>query len=228
MKTRLSSAGSAHSPISTYEPVGTYTRPIGRCASSQADGVVVVSQSAFASSASKNRSTQRPLAPAVLPGRRPRAELLAVVAHHPDPVAVLGRVVAQVVDDLLDVAERDPVAEPLLGAEDASGAGPGPRSCTAPTGPPRGSPPPGNGRRRGSSSRSRPRPARSAGPAPRRVRPATRRPGRRPNSRLELVAHPAQLADPVALRQRREDRLVVAAAEDLHLAAVDEGPRAGR
>ena len=32
------------------------------------------------------------LTPAMLPGRRPRPELLAVVAHHPDPFAVLGRV----------------------------------------------------------------------------------------------------------------------------------------
>ena len=114
------------------------------------------------------------LAPAVLLGRRPGAELLAVVAHHPDAVAVLGRVVAQVVDDLLDLAERDPVAQALLGAEDASGGGPGPRSCTAPRGPPRGSPPPGSGRRRGSSTRSRPRRARSAGRAPRRAPRATR------------------------------------------------------
>ena len=95
------------------------------------------------------------LAPAVLPGRRPRAELLAVVAHHPDPRAVLGRVVAQVLDDLLDVAERDPVAEPLLGPEDRAGAGPGPRSCTGPRAPPRGWRRHGSARRRGSSSRSR-------------------------------------------------------------------------
>ena len=59
MKTRLSSGGSDHSPISAYEAVGTYTRPIGGFRSSQSDGVVVVSQPAFASSASKNRSTQR-------------------------------------------------------------------------------------------------------------------------------------------------------------------------
>ena len=59
------------------------------------------------------------LAPAMLPGRRPGTELLAVVAHRPDPRAVLGGVLAQVVDDLLDVAERDPVAQALLGPEDA-------------------------------------------------------------------------------------------------------------
>ena len=59
------------------------------------------------------------LAPAVLPGRRPCAELLAVVAHHPDPLAVLGGVLAQVADDVVDLAERDPVAKALLGPEDA-------------------------------------------------------------------------------------------------------------
>ena len=90
----------------------------GGWSASHADGVTVVSQSAFASSASKNRSTQRPSPQQCCPRRRPRPELLAVVAHHPDPRAVLGRVLAQVVDDLLDVAERDPVAEPLLGPED--------------------------------------------------------------------------------------------------------------
>src|SRR4029079_3823896 len=52
-------------------------------------------------------------------GRRPRAELLAVVTHRSDPLAVLGGVVAQVVDDLVDVPERDPIAEALLGPEDA-------------------------------------------------------------------------------------------------------------
>ena len=72
----------------------------GGARSSQADGVVVVSQSAFASSASKNRSTQR---------RSPQ-QCSQVVGHAPNfspsspiiptRVAVLGGVLAQVVDDL--------------------------------------------------------------------------------------------------------------------------------
>ena len=78
----------------------------------------MVSQSRFASSAAKNRSTQPVSAPAVLERRRPAAELLAVVAHRPDALAGLGRVVAEVADDVVDLRERDPVAEALLGAED--------------------------------------------------------------------------------------------------------------
>jgi hypothetical protein len=56
--------------------------------------------------------------PAVLPGRRPGPELLAVVAHHPDAIAGLGRVVAEVGDHLVDLAERDAIAKALLGPED--------------------------------------------------------------------------------------------------------------
>jgi hypothetical protein len=55
----------------------------------------------------------------VLPGRRPPAELLAVVAHHPEPVPGFGRMLAQVVDDLVHLAEGDPVAQALLRAEHA-------------------------------------------------------------------------------------------------------------
>ena len=54
----------------------------------------------------------------MLPRRRPRPELLAVVAHHPDAGPVLGRVVPEVLDDLVDVMERDQVAKALLRAED--------------------------------------------------------------------------------------------------------------
>jgi hypothetical protein len=60
VKARLSSGGNAHSPISTYELVGTYTRPIGGWSANQAEGVTVLSQEAFVSRAVKNRSTQRP------------------------------------------------------------------------------------------------------------------------------------------------------------------------
>ena len=59
------------------------------------------------------------LAPAMRPGRRPGAELLAVVAHRPEPLSVLGGVFAQVADDFVDVPERDPVAKALLRPEDA-------------------------------------------------------------------------------------------------------------
>src|SRR5205814_4841423 len=57
-------------------------------------------------------------APALVPGRRPRPELLAVVAHRADPAAVVAGMLAQVADDLIDLAEGDPVAEALFGAED--------------------------------------------------------------------------------------------------------------
>ena len=139
----------------------------------------------------------------------------------PTRVAVLGRVVAQVADDVLDAAERDPVAQPLLRPEHASAGCPGPRSCTRPTGSPPGSTRRGSAGRRGSSTGSRRRRAPSAGPAPRRARRA-RRPGPAARDPLELVGHPRQLGDAVALRERREDRLVQAAAQELDLAALDE------
>ena len=163
----------------------------------------------------------------MLPGRRPGPELLAVVAHHPDPLAVLGGVLAQVVDDLVDVAERDPVAQALLGPEDAQqlalvlGRVGAPQVLL--------------GDRRGAEVgvvEDRPVVA-GRDERGRQVRlpdalgqPGAARPP--PEQRLELVAHPAQLADPVALRQRGEDRLVVAAAEDLDLVARRRAPRGGR
>src|SRR4029078_5285562 len=57
-------------------------------------------------------------APAVFPSRGPRAELLAVVAHRPEPLAVLGGVVAEDVYNVVDVGKGDAVAESLLGPED--------------------------------------------------------------------------------------------------------------
>ena len=87
-ETIASSGGSAHWVISD---VGAgRARRRGRPAggrSSQPDGVTVVSQSAFSSSAVEEPLHPARLAPAVLEGRRPGAELLAVVAHHPEPVA---------------------------------------------------------------------------------------------------------------------------------------------
>ena len=59
------------------------------------------------------------LAPTVLVGGRPRAELLAVVAHRADPVRGFRGVLAQVIDDLVHLPKRDPVAKALLGAEHA-------------------------------------------------------------------------------------------------------------
>ena len=58
------------------------------------------------------------LAPAVLPGRGPGAELLPVVAHRPEAVARLRGVLPEVLDDLVDLMERDQVSETLLRPED--------------------------------------------------------------------------------------------------------------
>ncbi len=43
-----------------------------------------------------------------------------------------------------------------------------------------------------------------------------------PESRLQFVSHPHQLAVAVAVGERDQDRLVVAAADDLDLATIDE------
>ena len=56
-------------------------------------------------------------APAVLPRRGPRTELLAVVAHGPEPAAVGRRVITQVADHIVHLAERNPVAQSLLRTE---------------------------------------------------------------------------------------------------------------
>ena len=164
------------------------------------------------------------LAPAVRPGRRPRPELLAVVAHHPDARPVLGGVLAQVVDDVLDRPPRDPVAQPLLGAED--------RDRTALVLGDVRAPQVVLGDRRGPEVRvveDRPGVA-ARGERGGQVRlpdplgqPRAGRP--RPEHLLDLVGHPAELPDAVALRQRHEDRLRVAAAHDLDLAAIGEDPQ---
>ncbi len=156
------------------------------------------------------------VAPAVVPGRGPRAELLAVVTHHADALAVLGGVGAQVVDDVLDGAERDPVSEALLGAED----GDPPALVLGGVGAPhrvvrdRGSPEmsvvddgPG-----------------VAGIVQRRGHVGLPDTFREPcaawplaEDGVQLGGHAPQLADPVTFRQRREDRLAPAATHDLHL-----------
>ena len=163
----------------------------------------------------------------MLPGRGPRAELLAVVAHHPDPAAVLGGVVAQVADDVVDVTERDPVAQPLLGPEDAQEVAlvlGGVRAPEVLLGDRRG-PEVGVVEDRpavaGRHERRRHVRLPDALGQPRSLRSTT-------EGALQLVGHAPQLADPVALGQGGEDRLVVAAPEDLHLAPVGERAQPGQ
>ena len=115
------------------------------------------------------------LAEAEVPGAGPGAELLAVVAHHAHQRAVLGGVLAQVVDDLFDRPEGDAVAQALLGAVDDDAVALVVGGVGTPVQLLRGWPRPGSGRRRRWCSRSRPSPAPWARPAPRRARPARRR-----------------------------------------------------
>ena len=162
-----------------------------------------------------------PRTPAVLPGRRPRTELLAVIAHRPDPLAILRRMIAQVADDVLDSAERDPVAETLFRAEDRQELSlvlrrvRSPQVLLADRGSPevrvvKDRPVVTGGDERGRQVRL-PDPLGQPGA-----------PGSAAEEGGRFVAHPAELADPVALRQRGEDGFVVAAAEDLDLLARDE------
>ena len=94
-------------------------RPGRSAARARATGTAstVVSQSAFSSSASKNRSTQRPSPQQCsnVVGQAPNFSPSSPIM--PDAVAGLGRVVAQVADHVLDGPERDPVAQALLRAE---------------------------------------------------------------------------------------------------------------
>ncbi len=163
--------------------------------------------------------------PAVLPGGGPAAELLAVVAHHADPLALLGGMVPQVGDDVVHAAEGDPVAEALLGAEDREevslvvrrvgtpeallGDGRRPEVVVVEDRPAVA------GRDEGGREVRLPDPLRE----PRAPRPP-------PGDALQLVGHPRQLAQPVPLGQRRQHGLVVATAEQLDLAALDDGAEA--
>ncbi len=159
-----------------------------------------------------------PLAPAVRVGRRPGAELLAVVAHHAHPVAGLGGVVAQVVDHGLDRPERDPVAQALLGAEHREQVALVLGGVGAPQGllGDRGGPevlvvedrPAVSGP--GQRGRQVWLPHALGQPCP--ARPAA-------GQRLQAVRHPGQLVEAVALGQGGQDRLVQAAAEELDLPA---------
>ena len=166
------------------------------------------------------------LAPAVLPGGRPGAELLAVVTHRAEPTAVVGGVVPQVGDDVVHAAEGDPVAEPLLGSEDGEELALVVRRVRTPHRV--------LGDRRGAEVGVVDDRALVAGTDERRgeirLPDALGQPGgRRPAAEepLDLVGHAGQLAEPVALGEGGEDRLEVAAAEDLHLAARDQGAEAG-
>jgi hypothetical protein len=165
------------------------------------------------------------LAPAVVPGGRPGAELLAVVAHRPEPLAVIGRVVAEVADHVVDLGERDPVAETLLRPEDG-------QDLALVVG--RVRPPQvvlGDGRRPemgvvedGPVVAGRDEGRRQVGLPDALGEPGAARPAA--EGRLDLVGHPAELADTVALGQGGEDRLVPAAADDLDLAALGKGGEA--
>ena len=156
---------------------------------------------------------------------RPGAELLAVVAHHPDPVAGLGRVVAQVADHVLDRPERNPVAQPLLRAEHREqvalvlGRVGAPKVLLG-------------DRRRAEVLVVEDRPAVARGLERRRQvrlpdplgQPGAERPAA--GDTLDHRGHAGELVEPVVRGQRREDRLVQAAAQELDLVAVDERPEA--
>ncbi len=159
----------------------------------------------------------------MIPGRRPGPELLAVIAHHPDPRAVLAGMLPEIADHVVDLAERDPVAEALLGPEDRQE----PALVIGRVGAPQA----------GFRDRGRP----EVGIVE--DRPAVARPGqgawqvglpdplRQPcptgpdsGDPLELIGHPLELANPVPFGQRGEDRLVVTAAEQLDPARADQRP----
>ena len=158
---------------------------------------------------------------AELPGARPGPELLAVVAHHAHELAVRRGVLTQVLDDLLDRTEGDAVAQALLGAEDDDAVALVVRRVAAPVA--LG----GDGRRaevgvvhdrvgvaglgqRGGHVRL-PDPLGKPGAH-----------GATADERLDLVGHARELSHAVDLAQGGQHRLVVAAAEDLHLLALDE------
>jgi hypothetical protein len=158
----------------------------------------------------------------VLERIRPGAELLAVVAHDAQPRPIVRGVRLQVCDDVVDVAERDSVAQPLLRPEDRQQRALVLGHVRAPQGL--------------FGHRCRPevgvvqdRPAiPGAGDGHRQVRlpDALGEPGpgrTDANEPLDLVGHAPQLAHTIAIRQRDEHRLRPAAAHHLHLAPRDEG-----
>ena len=178
------------------------------------EGVTVVSQSAFASSASKNRSTQRPR-----PSSAPRSSATPPNFSPSSPivprrVAVLGRVLAEVLDDVVDLAGT------------GSGSGGPARSRRRAGGWPwssvvYGAPEGLLGDGGGTEMRvveDRPRVA-GRGERRRQVRlpDPLREPGAASAGARTCASSSSaircELADPVALRQRGEHRLVEAAAQ---------------
>ena len=140
----------------------------------------------------------------------------------PTSAAVLGGVLAEVVDDLLDRAEGDAVAQSLLGAVDDDavalvvggvgapmlllGDGCGPEVSVVHDGV--------------VVAGHRQRPGHVRLPHALGQPGATRSPA---HQRLDLVSHLGQLPHAVVFAQRGQHRFVVAAAQDLHLAALDQG-----
>ena len=194
---------------------------MGGCCASASAGCSSVSQSAVLLERAEEALHPLALAVAELPGARPGAELLAVVAHHAHQPAILGGVLVQVADDLLDRAEGDAVAEALLGAVDDDAVALVVRGVAAPValgrdggGPEVGVVHDGVGVA-GLGQRGRhvrlPDPLGQPGAD-----------GPPAEERLDLVGHAHQLTDAIGLAQRGQHRLVVAAAEHLHLAAVHE------
>ena len=166
-------------------------------------------------------------APAVLVGVRPGPELLAVVAHEAEPVAGRRGVRLEVADDVLDPPERDPVAQLPVRPEDGQeaalvlgGVRPPQRVVVE-----RGRPEVGvvEDRPAVAGVDDRGRQVRLPDPL---GQPGAGRPT--PADPLDLVGHPAQLVDPVPLRERGQDRLEVAAAQELDLVAPDEAARRSR
>ena len=157
----------------------------------------------------------------MLVGRRPCPELLAVVAHRPEARAVVGGVLAQIVDHVVNVAERDAVAESLLRPEH--------RQQMALVFRRVGAPQVRLGDRGGPEMRVvENRPAVAGGDERRRevrLPDALRQPraARTASGDLgHLGCHPRQLPDPIALGQRRQHWLVIAAAQQLDLVAPHE------
>ena len=186
--------------------------------------MTVVSQAAFASRARKKRSTHPLVAPAVLPRVRPGAELLAVVAHHPDATPVRRGMVPQVRDDILDRAERDAVAQALLGPEDRQALA----LVVGHVGAPEGRF--GDGRRpevrivqdRPLVARRDQRGGHVRLPDPLGQPGAARTAA---EEAFELARHPVKLTQAIGLGQGSQDRLVVAAPHDLHLSTLHQSGR---
>ena len=189
---------------------------------SHADGVVVVSQSAFASSASKNRSTQRPSPQQCsqvvgqAPNFSPSSPIIPTRSR--SSVANERRYSMTSGTSRNGMRRRSPCSVPNTPrSRPWSSVVYGPHRSVFRDG------------RRAEVRVVEDGPAIAAGDEGRRqvrLPDALGEPGAgRPSAEeaLEFVAHASKLPDPVALGQRGEDRFVVAAAQDLDLLAGDEG-----